>query len=88
MRAGVESAGAFCWLSVAFGLNTAMRHSEILAARFDKIDFDKLRLIVPDITGVVERGFRRSPRRRFGAPSRGWSLPAAGKRNSSTRFDE
>jgi integrase len=87
MRAGVESAGAFCWLSVAFGLNTAMRHSEILAARFDKIDFDKLRLIVPDITGVVERGFRRSPRRRF-APSRGWSLPAAGKRNSATRFDE
>ena len=40
MRAGVESAGAFCWLSVAFGLNTAMRDSEILAARFDKIDFD------------------------------------------------
>jgi integrase len=40
MRAGVESASAFCWLSVAFGLNTAMRHSEILAARFDKIDFD------------------------------------------------
>jgi integrase len=48
MRAGVESADAFCWLFVAFGLNTAMRHSEILAARFDKIDFDKLRLFVPD----------------------------------------
>jgi hypothetical protein len=41
MRAGVESADPFCWLFVAFGLNTAMRHSEILAARFDKIDFDK-----------------------------------------------
>src|SRR2546423_595367 len=29
MRAGVESADPFCWLFVAFGLNTAMRHSEI-----------------------------------------------------------
>jgi integrase len=48
MRAGVESADPFCWLFVAFGLNTAMRHSEILAARFDKIDFNNLRLFVPD----------------------------------------
>jgi integrase len=48
LRAGVESADAFCWLFVAFGLNTAMRHSEILAARFDKIDFAKLRLFLPD----------------------------------------
>jgi integrase len=48
MRAGVESADPFCWLFVAFGLNTAMRHSEILAARFDKVDFDKRRLFVPD----------------------------------------
>jgi integrase len=48
MRAGVESADPFCWLFVAFGLNTAMRHSEILAARFDKIDFSNLRLFVPD----------------------------------------
>ena len=37
LRAGVESADAFCWLFVTFGLNTAMRHSEILAARFVKI---------------------------------------------------
>ena len=44
--AGVESADAFCWLFVAFGLNTAMRHSEILAARF--VDFAKLRLFLPD----------------------------------------
>jgi integrase len=48
MRAGVESADPYCWLFIAFGLNTAMRHSEILAARFDEIDFDKLRLFVPD----------------------------------------
>ena len=48
LRAGVESADAFCWLFVAFRLYTAMRHSEILAARFDKIDFAKLRLFLPD----------------------------------------
>ena len=48
MRAGFESAEAFCWLFVAFGLNTAMRPSEILAARFDEIDFSNLRLFVPD----------------------------------------
>ena len=34
------------WLFVAFGLNTAMRHSEILRARFDQIDFDKARLFI------------------------------------------
>jgi len=34
-------------LFVAFGLNTAMRHSEILRARFDQLDLDNLRLFVP-----------------------------------------
>jgi len=57
MRAGVESADPVCWLFVAFGLNTAMRHSEILAARFDQIDFDKRRLFVPD----AKAGHRAQP---------------------------
>jgi len=57
MRAGVESADPYCWLFVAFGLNTAMRHSEILAARFDQMDFDKLRLFVPD----AKAGHRAQP---------------------------
>ena len=48
MRAGIDRADSFCWLFVAFGPNTAMRHSEILAARFDNIDFEQLRLFVPD----------------------------------------
>jgi integrase len=47
MRAAIADQDAYLWLFVAFGLNTAMRHSEILAARFDQIDFDKLRLFVP-----------------------------------------
>ena len=37
----------YCWLFVAFGLNTAMRHSEILASRFGHIDFDNNRLQIP-----------------------------------------
>ena len=48
MRAGIDSADSFCWLFVAIGPNTAMRHSEILAARFDNIDFEQPRLFVPD----------------------------------------
>lgn len=48
MRAAVASADPYCWLFVAFGLNTAMRHSEILAARFDQLDLHNLRLFVPD----------------------------------------
>jgi integrase len=57
MRAGAESANPYCWLFIAFGLNTAMRHSEILAARFDLIDFGKLRLFVPD----AKAGQREQP---------------------------
>lgn len=48
MRAAVGSADPYCWLFVAFGLNTAMRHSEILAVRFADLDLDNLRLFVPD----------------------------------------
>src|SRR6185437_10369503 len=47
MRAAITDADPHCWLFVAFGLNTAMRHSEILAARFDQLDVDKLRLFIP-----------------------------------------
>jgi integrase len=35
---------AHAWLFVMFGLNTAMRHSEIMARRFDEVDFANCRL--------------------------------------------
>jgi integrase len=57
MRAAVESSDSVCWLFVAFGLNTGMRHAEILAARFDKIDFDRMRLYLPD----AKAGQREQP---------------------------
>ena len=57
----LESAGAdadaYCWLFVAFGLNTAMRHSEILCARFDQVDFEHKRLFIPK----AKAGTREQP---------------------------
>ncbi len=47
MKAAVADADPDCWLFIAFGLNTAMRHAEILAARFEEVDFDHRRLFVP-----------------------------------------
>ena len=57
MTASVESADPYCWLFVAFGLNTAMRHSEILATRFDRLDLERLRLFIPD----AKAGQREQP---------------------------
>ncbi|WP_267903862.1 tyrosine-type recombinase/integrase [Sphingomonas sp. EC-HK361] len=34
-------------LFVAFGLNAAMRHSEIVAVRYDQIDFENRRIFIP-----------------------------------------
>jgi integrase len=60
-RALLEAAGAdtdpYCWLFVAFGLNTAMRHSEILRARFDEVDFEHNRLLIPK----AKAGAREQP---------------------------
>jgi integrase len=47
MKAAVASADPDCWLFVAFGLNTGMRHSEMLRTRFGHLDLDNLRLFVP-----------------------------------------
>lgn len=47
MQAAIVDAEPDCWLFVAFGLNTAMRHSEILRARFEDADLENLRLHIP-----------------------------------------
>jgi integrase len=57
MRASIKSADPYCWLFVAFGLNTAMRHAEILSTRWDKLDVDHLRLFIPD----AKAGQREQP---------------------------
>jgi len=39
------------WLFVIFGLNTAMRHGEILRVCYDQIDFDARSISVPEEGG-------------------------------------
>ena len=47
LKAAIADEDAYCWLFVVFGLNTAMRHSEILRTRFDQLDLDNHRLHIP-----------------------------------------
>lgn len=48
LAAAIAGAEPDLWLFVAFGLNTAMRHAEILAARWDQLDLPRRRLFIPD----------------------------------------
>lgn len=57
MKAAVADQDGLLWLFVAFGLNTAMRHSEILRVRFDQIDFDSRRIFIPQ----AKAGEREQP---------------------------
>ena len=57
LRAAIADHDPDCWIFVLFGLNTAMRHSEILKTRFDQIDFARLRLYVPE----AKAGQREQP---------------------------
>ena len=57
LRGAIRDEDPYCWLFVAFGLNTAMRHSEILRARFDQLDLENLRLFIP----AAKAGMREQP---------------------------
>jgi integrase len=57
LNAAIGGADPDLWLFVAFGLNTAMRHSEILAARWDQLDLMKRRLFIPE----AKAGQREQP---------------------------
>jgi integrase len=57
MTAAIASAAPDLWLFVAFGLNTTMRHSEMLAARWERLDLPKLRLYIPQ----AKAGQREQP---------------------------
>jgi integrase len=57
MTAAIASGTPDLWLFIAFGLNTAMRHSEILAVRWEQLDRAKLRLYVPQ----AKAGQRQQP---------------------------
>jgi len=48
MQAAMDDVDPALALFVAFGLNTAMRHSEILKVRYEHIDFDSRRIFIPE----------------------------------------
>ena len=90
LEAAVKDQNSYCWLFVAFGLNTAMRHNEILQARFDHLDLEHRRLFIPQ----AKVGMREQPitlelakilrKEREGRDDRdGWIFPAS--RLSSSR---
>ena len=47
MKGAIGDQDPDTWLFVAFGLNTAMRHREMLSARFDQIAWNQNRLFIP-----------------------------------------
>ncbi|WP_373475925.1 tyrosine-type recombinase/integrase [Sphingorhabdus sp.] len=47
MKGGIADQDPATWLFIAFGLNTAMRHGEILRVRWDEIDFASNRIHIP-----------------------------------------
>ncbi len=57
MRGAIGDQDSHTWLFVAIGLNSAMRHGEILRIRFDHIDFDHNRIHVPQ----AKAGQREQP---------------------------
>ncbi len=83
LQAAVADQDLYCWLFVMFGLNTAMRHGEILRARFDQLDLENLRLHIPE----AKAGTRAQPltpelaealsrEREMADDPEGWIFPA------------
>ncbi len=57
MKAALLDADRRIWLFIAFGLNTAMRHSEILRTRYSQVDVTNRRIFVPQ----AKAGEREQP---------------------------
>jgi integrase len=57
VAAAMASADPDLWLFIVFGLHTAMRHAEIMAARWDQLDLANRRLFIPD----AKAGQREQP---------------------------
>lgn len=83
MNAAIADQDGRLFLFVAFGLNAAMRHSEIVAVRYDQIDFDARRIHIPK----AKAGMREQPitpaladmlskQREMEIDRNGWVFPA------------
>ena len=83
LRAAVEDPDPRAWLFVMFGLNTAMRHSEIISRRYDEIDFEHCRIWINRAkAGEREQPITQSLRdslakqRKLENDPNGWIFPA------------
>jgi len=85
------SADPDLWLFMEIGLNTAMRHREILGARWDRVDFARRRLYIPEakagqreqpITKALTETLARE--REMRQDRDGWIFPAPRTGNSAT----
>lgn len=57
MKAAMQDQDGRLWLFVMFGLGAAMRHREILAVRYDQVDFESRRIFIPQ----AKAGEREQP---------------------------
>jgi len=84
LKGAIADQDGRAWLFVMFGLNCAMRHSEIVARRYDEIDFDNCRIWI----NKAKAGEREQPitvalrdallnQRKTEKDKGGWIFPAA-----------
>jgi len=87
MQAAAADPDDRLWLFVAFGLNTAMRHGEILQVGYDRIDSASKRIFIP----TAKAGEREQPitpaltemldrQRRLDGPTAKWVFPSRDRR--------
>ena len=82
LQAALADSDPDVFLFIAFGLSSAMRHSEILGVRFEHVDFARLRLFIPKAKAgareqPITRGLADLLRReqQMTADPRGWVFP-------------
>jgi integrase len=86
MQAATADQDGRLWLFVAFGLNAAMRHREILKVRYEQIDFDNRRIFIPEakagereqpITRALADALQRQRAMEKPKDRNGWVFPTA-----------
>jgi integrase len=88
LAAAQDDSNTFLWLFVMVGLNSCMRHREILSLRFDRIDFAGCRVQIPDakagrrpqpITTELRDALRRE--QEMAEDPQGWVFPRLRQRD-------
>lgn len=91
MKGAIGDQDGRCWLFVAFGLGAAMRHREILSVRYDQIDFDNRRILIPEakagrreqpITQSLADALKRQQDMEDEEKREGWVFPTLNEKQS------